>query len=268
MNINVLINILFNYLFKLKNIKNDITEYFYQENNKNNKNKKKILIKDITYISDIENKESIVLNRHDVNNLQSEFEESCNIDFETIIFYFLKNHKLVLSENFIVNLTYNIDIKQYMINIDKENSTKFIIFNTFNKPSNNLNHILCANIFDKTDDEYEYDLTGDLEKYAGPNKDFHKSNGIKMELKNLLISNNTQYLGELLNENRYIEIQDILLNEYKIEYPFDEEIKLINEINQKSMNESKRNGSLFMNDFINRGIMIRLKEIFYNFVGK
>ena len=74
----------------------------------------KILIKDITYISDIENKESIVLNRHDVNNLQSEFEESCNIDFETIIFYFLKNHKLVLSENFIVNLTYNIDIKQYI----------------------------------------------------------------------------------------------------------------------------------------------------------
>jgi hypothetical protein len=265
MNINGLINIFFNYLFKLKNIKNGITQYFYQDKCHS---KKKILIKDITYIPDIDNKEQIILDKHDINNLQIEFEERGNIDFETIIFYFLKNHKQELPRDFIVNLTYMIDTKQYKINIDKENSTKFILFNMLYKKSNNLNQILCANIFDKTDEDFEYDLTYDLEEYAGPNKDFHQCNGIKMELKNLLINNNTQYLGELLNENRYIEIQDILLNEYKIESPFNEEIKLINEINEESMNESKKNGSLFMNDFINRGIMIRLKEIFYNFVGK
>lgn len=265
MNINNLINILFNYLFKLKNIKNDITQYFYQDKYQN---KKKILIKDITYIPDIENKEMLVLDKHDVNNLQIEFEERGNIDFETIIFYFLKNHKQELSENFIVNLTYTIDMKQYKVNIDKENSTKFILFNILYKNNNNLNQILCANIFDKTDEDYEYDITSELEEYAGPNKDFHQSNGINIVLKTLLINNNTQYLGDLLNDNRYIEIQDILLNEYNIESPFNEEIKLVNKINEESMNESKRNGSLFMNDFINRGIMIRLKEIFYNFVGK
>ena len=258
--INTLINYIFNNMYFLNNIRQRILSYFPKYKNSDNIN----IIEVNIYFS--QNNSFVKLNSNCLKELQQKLDINKFIKYNEVISLFLKFHDVDFIENSILDIKYKINNKVYKINIDiSADNFKFPLYSSI-RTNNTINKILFAYIYDTEDNDYEYEITDELEMYQGPHNNFYNDTEYGVLIKNI-VKNDGEKLINSLNKNRYILIQDTLLNEYRIDYPFDKKINFINNVDEAIIEETRNNNSVFLNDFLNRGFLSRIKDIVTNFIG-
>jgi hypothetical protein len=263
--INYFINYIFKNLYFLNNIKQKFVSFYYKCDTNNI-----ILVNlNLFLLTETNKYNKISFNSSSLKELQEELDKNKIINVERIVSIFLKYHNISLSKNYIIDIKYKIKNKFYKINVNNilANSFAFPLYNTI-IPSKSINKILFAYVYDKSNNDFELEITNELELYQGPKNNFYFDTEFKIWLKDIILENDER-LDKYLNENKYILIQDTFLNEYRIEYPFNSKIELIDNVNQEIIDETINNTPVFfLNKFLNRSYLIRLKDIVNNIIEK
>ena len=173
----------------------------------------------------------------------------------------------MLDTNFLIDIEYKFNNKNYKINIKKEKSLnfEFPVYDTVSiKNIKSLNQILYSCVKDNNNENYELDITEHLEYYAGPKKNFYNDTEYFITLQDIITKNGV-FLCKNYTKNNFIQIQDIFLNEYEHNFPFNKKIELNNAIDTKILESSKKfDDSILTKKFFDTSIFNTLSVMFYN----
>jgi hypothetical protein len=173
----------------------------------------------------------------------------------------------MLDTNFLIDIEYKFNNKNYKINIKKEKSVnfEFPVYDPVSiKSIKSLNQILYACVKDTTNENCELDITKHLEYYAGPKKNFYNDTEYFITLQDI-ITKDGDFLCKNYTKNNFIEIQDIFLNEYEYNFPFNKKMELNNTIDTKLLESSKKfDDSVLTKKFFDTSIFNTLRDMFYN----